>query len=262
MKYKYTDHHVHTKWSHDIKENGPVFEDYALIAKQNEINICFLDHYEIYYVKNESSYPFYGGEEKLNEYLEEIKKVKKANEHVLSGLEVDYYVDMEEEIGEFLDNHKFDFDFIAGAVHETVYEYPFTTRTKMESLLKKKSQEELISEFFEISRKMIESGLFQNICHIDTIFRFINDNDILPDRDIKDYNNQIYELGEDCINRNIRIEYNLSGLRHPIRRPFPSREMALKLKEAGAKFFIGSDSHSLEAFKINITRVKEAFKWL
>ena len=136
MKFKYTDYHVHTRWSHDIKDFGPYFEDYIKVAEKNKINICFLDHYELYYIENDKNYPFYG-DGKINQYLEEVDKFKENYEYVLSGLEVDYYIDREMELWEFMDDYGKQIDFIAGTLHETEFGYPITTREKLLQLLKK-----------------------------------------------------------------------------------------------------------------------------
>ena len=93
MKFKYTDYHIHTKWSHDIVNSGPTFEDYCKVAEKNKINICFLDHYELYYIETDKNYPFY--DNKIVNYLEEVDKIKENYDFVLSGLEVDYYKDRE-----------------------------------------------------------------------------------------------------------------------------------------------------------------------
>ncbi|MHA1805166.1 MAG: hypothetical protein ACTSU4_11680 [Promethearchaeota archaeon] len=257
MKFKHTDFHVHTKWSHDIAKNGPDFNDYAKLAEELNLNVCFLDHYELYHVKHDKTYPFYGGEEILNKYLKEVSQVKENHNNVLSGLEVDYYVDMEEEIGEFLDLHEKDFDFIAGAFHETDHWFPFTTRSKLKELLKKKKQEDIINEFLEITRKMIDSNLFKNICHVDGVFRYLNDNDIKLDRSIEMNDEFFIAIGKKCAKKGIKLEFNLSGVRYPIQRPFPSRDLALKLKQEGVRFFIGSDSHSLEHFMYHAAQIKE-----
>ncbi|MHA1689589.1 MAG: PHP domain-containing protein [Promethearchaeota archaeon] len=257
MKFKYTDYHVHTKWSHDIVDSGPSFSDYAVMAEKLKLNVCFLDHYKLYYVKYDKTYPFHGVEVTLKKYLEEVNKVKENYAHVLSGLEVDYYVDMEEEIGEFLDIHEKDFDFIAGAFHETDHWFPFTTRAKLKKLLKKKKHEEVIDEFLEITHKMIDSNLFKNICHVDSIFRYLNDNDIKLDRPIEVHDDFFIALGKECAKKGIKLEFNLSGIRYPIQRPFPSLELALKLKQEGVRFFIGSDSHSLKHFKYHVAQIKE-----
>ena len=93
MKFKYTDYHVHTNWSLDIVENGPKFEDYILVAEENRINVCFLDHYELYYVEKDKKTPFH--DENIYNYLEEIDTLKETYDFILSGLEVDYYPEKE-----------------------------------------------------------------------------------------------------------------------------------------------------------------------
>ncbi len=71
MKFSLTDFHLHTRdWSSDVAEDGPSFEDYILIAEEQQINICFLDHYELYYAENDKTNPFHN--EGIDDYLEEI----------------------------------------------------------------------------------------------------------------------------------------------------------------------------------------------
>jgi len=72
----------------------------------------------------------------------------------------------------------------------------------------------------------------------------------------------VLELGRLCIKNNLCIEYNLSGKRFPIGRPFPSKTIIYQLLKEGGKFFVGSDSHSLDYFESQITNVKEAYKYL
>ncbi len=260
MKFKYTDYHVHTKWSHDIVEFGPTFENYVKIAEKNRINVCFLDHYELYYIENDKNYPFFGG--KTEQYLEEIDKVKDNYDFVLSGLEVDYYRDMEGELREFMDEYGKQFDFIAGTVHETDYGYPFTTREKLLELLKKKSIKQIIEDYFTLMEAMIKSRIFENVCHINTIFRYINKSDIKPTNDCDTSDERILQLGRLCIKNNIKIEYNLSGPKFPIGHAFPSKNIITQLKREGAQIFVGSDSHSINYFKTRIGKVKKAYKYL
>jgi len=260
LKFKYTDYHVHTKWSHDIAKFGPSFEDYAKIAERNKINICFLDHYELYYIENDKNYPFYA--KKIEQYLEEIDKIKGTYEFILSGLEVDYYVDYEIQLREFMDEYEKQFDFIAGSLHEPYIGLPVTTRVKLAELLEKKHVKEVVDSFFKLSKKMIESKIFKNICHLDTIFRYINVKDLIPSFDTDVSDKRVLNLGRLCIKNNLNIEYNLSGLRFPIERPFPSRFVIAQLKREGAKIFVGSDSHSINYFRTSISKVKKAYKFL
>ena len=260
MKFKYTDYHVHTKWSHDIAKFGPSFEDYATIAERNKINICFLDHYELYYIENDKNYPFYAN--KIEQYLEEIDKIKDNFDFILSGLEVDYYSDYEFQLREFMDDYEKQFDFIAGTLHEPYIGLPVTTRVKLAELLKKKHVKEVVDSFFKLSKKMIESKIFQNICHLDTIFRYINVRDLVPSFDTDVSDERVLNLGRLCIKNNLNIEYNLSGLKFPIGRPFPSKFVITQLKKEGAKIFVGSDSHSINYFRTSISKVKKAYKFL
>ena len=260
MKFKYTDYHIHTKWSHDISELGPSFEKYLKIAEKNKINICFLDHYELYYIENDKTYPFYAG--KIEQYLEEIDKIKGTYDFVLSGLEVDYYTDYVIKLREFMDDYKKDFDFIAGTLHEPDIGFPVTTRNKLVELLEKKSVKQVVDNFFELSEEMIRSKIFENICHLDTIFRYINIRDLVPTFKTDVSDERVLNLGRLCIKNDVNIEYNLSGLKFPIGRPFPSKSVITQLIREGAKIFVGSDSHSVNYFRTNIPKVKKAYRFL
>ena len=257
MRFKYTDYHVHTKWSHDIAKNGPSFENYAVIAEKNQINICFLDHYELYYIEHDKTYPFFEG--KINKYLEEVDQIKETFDFVLSGLEVDYYKEYENKLKEFMDQYENQFDFIAGTVHETDLGLPFTTREKLVKLLQKKDLKAIVDNFFDLTEDLIKSKIFKNICHLDTIFRYINKRDLKPSQDIDISDERILNLGRLCINNDIKIEYNLSGIKYPIGRPFPSKSIITQLIKEGAEIFIGSDSHNLNYFRTIIPMVKEEY---
>lgn len=261
MTFKYTDYHVHTaKWSADIASDGPNFEDYIEIAEINEINVCFLEHYELYYIETDKTNPFYNGN--IENYLEELDELKETYDFIFSGLEVEYYKDRETELLEFMDDYEKELDFIGGTVHEWIFGYPVTTREKLVKLLEKKPMKDVIDEYFEICRKMIHSKIFKNICHIDTIFRYINDDDIKPEDNCDVSEDRVLFLGHLCIENNLRIEYNLSGEKFPIGRSFPSKAVILQLKEEGGKFFVGSDSHSKDYFESQISNVKSAYRFL
>ena len=257
MRFKATDYHIHTfPWSVDVDKDGPQFEDYIKIAEINEINICFLEHYELYYIEKDNTHPFY--DDKINNYLEEIDKLKETFDFILSGLEVEYYQDREIQLMEFMDDYEKELDFIAGTLHEWVHGYPVTARDKLIKFIEKIPMKKIINDYFKISEMMINSKIFKNICHIDTIFRYINDNDIKPEKDCDISENRVLDLGRLCVKNNIRIEYNLSGTKYPIGRSFPSLEIVNQLKLEGAQFFVGSDSHDIQYFESKIPEVIKA----
>ncbi len=261
MKYKYTDYHVHSKgWSEDVADDGPTFEDYILVAEEHQINVCFLNHYELYYIEINKNNPFHNG--RVNDYLEEIDKLKETYDFILSGLEVDYYEDREILLMEFMDDYEKELDFIGGTIHEWIKGYPITSKERLSSLLDKVPMKKIIDDYFEVSRKMINSKIFKNICHIDTIFRYINNNEFKPEDDCDVSDNRVIDLGRLCIKNNIKIEVNISGLKFPIKRTFPSLNVVKKLKNEGASFFVGSDSHSLQYFENKIPKLLEMYSYL
>lgn len=256
MRFRFTDFHVHTTpWSIDVPEDGPTFEDYLKIAEEQKVNVCFLDHYELYYVENDKTNPFYNG--KINDYLEEIDKHKETYDFICSGLEVEYYEDYEIKLMEFMDDYGNELDFIGGSIHEWKIGYPITTVDGITKLLEKMPMRQIIDDYFNVSIKMINSGIFRNICHIDTIFRYINKNKFKPSDDCDISDSRVIDLGHLCIKNRIKIELNLSGLRFPINRTFPSIDVAKKLKKEGAELFVGSDSHSIDYFEKQIPKLKE-----
>lgn len=260
FKYKYTDFHVHTNWSLDIVDNGPKFEDYISIAEENRINLCFLDHYELYYIEKDRTNPFH--DQNIYNYLEEIDLLKESYDFIFSGLEVDYYSNRETELQEFMDDVGNELDFVAGTIHEWIPNYPITLREKIIELLEKIPLKQIIDEFFQTTVSMINSGIFKNICHLDTIFRYINENDIPPTKDCDVSDDRIIEIGRMCKDKKIAMEYNLSGFKFPIKRSFPSKKVASQLREEGVKFFIGSDSHSIAQFEDTIPKLKNAHEFL
>ncbi len=261
MKFKFTDYHVHTaKWSMDVPKDGPEFEDYIKIAEIHEINVCFLNHFELYSIEKDKTNPFYEGN--IDNYLEEIDELKETYDFIYSGLEVEYYRDREIELLEFMDDYNRELDFIGGTIHEWIHGYPVTTRKKLVKLLEKKKIKTVIDEYFEICEMMVNSKIFKNFCHIDTIFRYINENDIKPTKDCNTSEERVLKLGRMCIANKIKIEYNISGERFPIGRPFPSKSVISQLVKEGGNFFVGSDSHSLDYFENQITKVKDAYMYL
>ena len=260
MRFKYTDYHIHTNWSHDIIGSGPTFDDYIKEAEKHKINICFLDHYELYYIETDETCPFYN--DKIIKYLEEMDKLKENYEFIQSGLEVEYYPQKENELKNFMDDFGKEFDFIGGTLHETKMGFPVTTRARLIDLLNQTSITQVVDDYFLMMKQLIKSKIFDNICHLDTIFRYINKNDIMPPRDCDMSAERILKLGKLCIENGIAIEYNLSGYKFPIGRPFPAKKIIKKLVKNGAKVYVGSDSHNISYFKRNIPKIKKAYKFI
>ncbi|MHA1339348.1 MAG: histidinol-phosphatase HisJ family protein [Promethearchaeota archaeon] len=259
------DFHIHTNWSLD-NLTGPDPEDYLEIAEKNKVQICFLDHYELIYKEDPPipkdktwvpQWPFYN--DKWNKYLEKMDEIKSNYSFVFSGLEVDYYTFMEDKIKEFLDDYANEFDLLVGTLHDAEPCSPVTLEEDLKRLIKKYgSFEKVVEIYFEIEKSLVKSKLFNAVAHIDTIFRYCNK--IVPKKDQYDSYFKTKEIIALCIKEGIWIEYNISGYRYPIGRPFPPESMLEEYIPKGAKFFIGSDSHSVETFNLFIPKIKESNK--
>ena len=261
------DLHIHNRWSVDIP-NGPKAKDYLKLAEENKIHIGFLDHFELKY-KNLELYPHLMKDEypawpwkgdKWNKYLDEMDDLKYTYPFVSSGLEIAYFPDIEDEIKDFLHEYGDSFDFFVGSLHEFDAYLPVTQDYTLKTLIKKYGTfEKVIDLFFDMQVRMIKTGLFNAVAHIDTIYRYCGS--FIPMKDefltssYKHYTRKTIEL---CIEKNIWVEYNLSGRRFPINRPLPPTQFVKEYLNKGGKFYVGSDSHSISTFKRFIPWVKEA----
>jgi HisJ family histidinol phosphate phosphatase len=261
------DLHVHNRWSLDIPQ-GPHPEEYMELAEKNKIHIGFLDHYEVIYQKNLEC-PFedkkwvpidtFAGDN-WNKYLEELDDLKNNYSFVSTGLEIDYAPEDEGELSDFIKEYGSTFDFFVGTLHELERFRPVTLESDLRALIKKHgSFEAIVKIYFDLQEKMIKSGLFTAIAHIDTIYRYCGS--IIPridqyqNSEFGGYTQRIIEL---CIKNNIWIEYNLSGFRYSLNRPFPPEKMVKKYSKLGAKFFVGSDCHTIPTFNRFVPKIKEA----
>jgi HisJ family histidinol phosphate phosphatase len=262
------DLHVHNKWSLDIP-HGPRAEEYMEFAEKHQIHIGFLDHYEVLYQKKNLECPFedkkwvpidtFAGDN-WNKYLEELDDLKNNYSFVSTGLEIDYAPEDEGELSDFIKEYGSTFDFFVGTLHELERFRPVTLESDLRALIKKHGSFEAIVEiYFDLQEKMIKSGLFTAIAHIDTIYRYCG-SIILGEKKYQNseyggYTQRIIEL---CIKNNIWIEYNLSGFRYSVNRPFPPEEMVKKFSKLGAKWFVGSDCHTIPTFNRFVPKIKKA----
>ena len=249
------DLHVHTNWSQDIAFDGPNAKDYIPIAQKYHVHIGFLDHFELLREK-ETQWKL--NLNTIDAYLKEMDELKKQYDFITTGLEIDYYPELEDKIEKFLNSDYGDkFDFLVGSMHETDLYYPVTQRDKLhELILKYGNFEAVVEKYYERLSKMINSGLFSAIAHPDVIFRFCTNQDLENKK--YEVDERLIEILKPCISNNILIELNISGLYFEVGRTFPSETVVNHLLANGAKFFVGSDSHSVHDFEKRILNVRKA----
>ncbi len=126
----------------------------------------------------------------------------------------------------------------------------------MDVLVKRIGLLEIIQRYFNEIDGAIQSRLFDGIAHIDGVMRFVPLYDF--NQKIRDlWLNRTYALGELCQKLGILIEINLRGLNHPWGQMHPSEFIIARLITLGAKFYVGSDSHTLMDLKAAAPRLKQ-----
>lgn len=234
------DLHLHTEFSPDSSTS---LEAYAQRANQLVIHIGFLDHFELAFLDRKD----YLNPNRFPRLLEEYDRVHSQYPHTSLGLEVDYYADLAPQLAEFCDDYKNDFDYFIGVVH-TVDRLALTIVEEMEVLVKTIGLREILERYFDEVESAIRSQLFSGIAHIDGVMRFLP---LFPgsSKVTSLWKRLTKELGLLCQELGILIEVNLRGLNHPWGRMHPDPQIIDELILAGAKFFVGSDSHSLKDFE-------------
>jgi len=262
------DLHVHNHWSLDIP-SGPKASEYLEIAEKNKIHIGFLDHYELFYLSNPTcpykdkewipTWPF--DEQGWSDYLEEMDSLRSSYPFVSTGLEIDYYADMEPELRNFVEAYGDEFDFLVGSMHELEHWRPVTLPTDLIALVNQMGGfENAVTKYFDLQERMIKTKIFKAVAHIDTIFRYCRE--LVPMKDEYDRFERTKKIIELCIETGTWIEYNLSGWRFPINRPFPAEPFLHEYIPKGAHFYVGSDSHSVADFAEYVPKVQTATKLL
>jgi HisJ family histidinol phosphate phosphatase len=247
------DLHIHTNFSPD--SNVPM-EAYAQKGQQLSCHVGFLDHFEYAF----TSRPDYLNEDRLVLLLEAFDRVHTSYPNTSLGLEVDFFLDLQSELAEFCDDHKRDFDYFIGAFH-VIDRLAVTESKEMGILVRKFGLLTVLKRYFEGMEVAIKSKLFDGMAHLDVVMRFASAYPNFPK--VKQlWQNQTQELGLLCKENGVLVEVNVGGLNQPWKHTYPSRDMVDQLLDAGTRFFVGSDSHTLEAFLNMIPEVREITEYL
>ncbi len=234
------DLHLHTEFSPD---SSTPLEAYAQRANQLGIHVGFLDHFELAFLDRKD----YLNPNHFPHLLEVYDRVHSQYPYTSLGLEVDYYSDLASQLAEFCDDYKSDFDYFIGVVH-TVNRLALTIVEEMEELVKTIGLREILERYFDEVESAIRSQLFSGIAHIDGVMRFVP---LFPgsSKVTSIWTQQTTDLGLLCQELGVLVEVNLRGLNHPWGRMHPDPQIIDELILSGAKFFVGSDSHSLKDFE-------------
>ena len=204
------DGHVHL-------ENGPLTKEYVYEFINEAINkgideLQILDHthrfkefaplYEkLRFIKPQEEWLSHDLRDSIYDYIKLIEEMKKEKLpiKVSFGLEVCYQIEEEDLIKKLLSVYSW--DFIVGSVH-AVYYIAYDSSWSLDELWHKYDKNDIYREYFKIMFKLVESNIFTQLAHPDTIKMF----NIYPDYDLTETYNDLAKL---CNKHNIKVENNV-----------------------------------------------------
>jgi histidinol-phosphatase (PHP family) len=249
------DYHVHE--SHSSDAPGATVERYCRMAERRGIDeIAFTTHLILTGPDVEHGV----SPEKIPEYLDEIEAARgDTTVELRSGLEIDYFPEVERRIESVLDEHSL--DFVLGSLHY-IRGIDIGSRRNSPRFFAGRPLEESLDVYFDGFREAIESGLFDAMAHPDYFRKFLHLTRPEP-ATWEEYGTMIYEALDSLRSHGVGISVNSSGWRHGIGDVYPIRELLGAAYKAGVeKITVGSDSHSIEDLGVNtvkaVKRLEEA----
>ena len=220
------DYHMHTT----LSDGANTHEEMILSAISKGLNeIGFSDHYSI-----KSPVPWgvdTDGIALLEKKVAEMKEKFGDRINILFGLEVDYFAELESEIGQVL--KRFDFDYVIGSIH---YLDDWNYDTDL-SRYPEFANDYLYEWYFRELQKAIKSGLFDYMAHPDLVKK----HRIWPETPKQLLYRETAKIFADA---GAAYEVNTSGIDRPCGEFFPGTELLSELYQAGVPVTLGSDSHS------------------
>lgn len=177
--------------------------------------------------------------ENMDEFTELIlaskKKWKEEGVTLKLGIEADYFSGGEKELTNLLEGYPW--DFVIGSIH-FVDGWGFDNPKTLD-VFNEWDVKELYTAFFENVEKMIQSGLFDFVAHLDNLKVF--------DVRVEDesFNRYWYErIAQALLDTDTATEVN-AGLyyRYPVKEMCPGPEFLSTLVGKGVQFTLSSDSH-------------------
>jgi histidinol-phosphatase (PHP family) len=167
----------------------------------------------------------------LEKKVGEVKEKFGDRINILFGLEVDYFPEFENEIGQVL--QRFNFDYVIGSIH-FLDEWNYDTDKSRYSEF---TNDYLYEWYFSELQKAVKSGLFDYMAHPDLIKK----HRIWPETSKTLLFRETAKVFADF---GVGYELNTSGRDRPCGDFFPGAELISEFYRAGVNVTPGSDSHS------------------
>lgn len=196
--------------------------------------------------------------ERIPGYLEEIQRTQSETDvKIYSGLEVDWFPEVEERIGGIVDEYSL--DYVLGSLHY-VKGIDIGSKRHSPAFFLGKKIEEAIDVYFEEWKRAVESCLFDVMAHPDYFRKFLSLTHETP-VPWESYGSMVYSAIDSLKSYNVGIEVNSSGWRHGIGNVYPILEFLKAAKEVGVdKIVVGSDCHRIKDLGVNTIKSVERLR--
>lgn len=257
-----TDYHVHPDYSYDAaRDTIDEYCDRAVTLGLREI--CFTPHYTaVPSVLDKFGFVRQKGEKVsvtsdwLGDYIGEVReadaKYSAKGLRVFAGLEIDYC----ESIHEFLKKRlveEYKIDYMLGSVHLVNDNLDIMIPSEAEYIFKNTSPSDFYDYYFGEIDKIIESGLFASIAHIEGYRRYgVHHNPDYSDGGLIPYKH-FEKIFTKLRDRNMTLEINLSLFRDGQNVTNPVESVLKIAYDCGIRrVAIGSDAHRLKDLAISV----------
>lgn len=229
--YNLTDLHLHTTHSWDAEQSID-----ALIKKAYKEDVEFLGLTEHLDFHNNHPQSFMHLD--YDKYTHAVEHAKKDFPGLIKGVEVGEPDTHTELYDKYMDGKKF--DFIMASVHWIDGATPVFD----EFFKRYKSVDDAYKKYFEEEFKLVSYGKFDAVAHLTLVHRQGNKHN--KEYTYEKYKKEIDDILKVIISKNLALEVNCSGLRHPAKELIPDEKVIKAYLDLGGNsLFIGSDSHRI-----------------
>jgi histidinol-phosphatase (PHP family) len=240
------DYHVHSNFSADGKASMETMCRRALELGLPEIG--FAEHYDLHPEENPRDWL------RIAPWMEELECCRRkfgGQLRIRAGIEVGephlFRAELEAKLEEA------PFDFVTGSLHWIGRRLVFDIRYF------ERPPEEAFGLYFLELERMTRAGGFDILGHLDVVVR--TGFEAYGSYDPKIYEDLIRPVLGNCIERNIALEVNTSGMRRSAGILIPGREILGWYREMGGSLVtLGSDAHRPEHLALHLNVAVEALR--
>ena len=226
MKYSYHNHSTHSDGTQSIDE----LVEHAKMLGLDEMGIS--DHYALP-IPGQTKAPFFSIQD-LDAYIADVLRFSEHKNPIIKlGIETDFYPKKIDKIKKKLSGKPF--DYIIGSIH-VVDTLPINVKPENLQNLSNDDMTKIVKRFWEITREMAESRIFDIVGHLDLTKKF----NLQATNDISDEINAALDAIKQA---NMTIELNTSGWQLPCKKQYPSRKLLEQCKQRDIPVMISADAH-------------------